>query len=1092
MIKLNHVSFAYKTGEAGEPVQVLHNVNFQAAPGECVVFCGKSGCGKTTMLRLINGLVPHFYAGNLEGSVLIGGVDTTQTPLPRMARIVGSVFQNPRTQFFHLDTTGEMVFNLENQNISCSEMQKRLQEVVCRLNLQELMERNIFELSGGEKQQIACGSAYASLPPIIVMDEPSSNLDMESIRKLQKIICIMKEEGKTVLLSEHRLWYLEGIADRYVLLENGQISQEFTPEMIAKLSKENRDKMGLRAVSRKQLYEPCYDMNIGEYSDVGLEIDRLQFCREKRQVLNIPHLKIPKGAIVAVIGENGAGKSTLSLCLTGLLKHAGTIRIDDEKIPNKKLPEQTYLVMQEAGHQLFSDTVLGELTLNKQTVTEVQAEEILDKLGLNGMKNRHPGSLSGGQQQRLSLGIALCSKRRLMLYDEPTSGQDGENLRRTATMICKANKQAICTLIVTHDPELILRCATHILHIHAGEVKYFMPFDNRGVNYMKKVFEEDTQTKKIQKTGMPRLLEFAGEHRPLLSLAQFLAGISALLLLGPFLCVYFAACELLDGLTAGGFGTMALVQWGVWALLLELAGLILNFVALLLSHTVAFHTEKNLKMAVLRHLSKMPMGYFEENPSGKIRKIIDENSTQMETYIAHQMPDLMSAQVTTIASLVLMLAIDWHIGLPLIVLMLASFVCQMSMMGEKTMNFMKRYQDAQEEMNHEAVEYVRGISVIKVFGQSVHSIRRFKEAINAYRDDALAFAMACKPGYVGFNTVVNAAFLVLIPAGLIGIRAAGDLTAFTERFLFYLIFTPACASVLNKIMYMSNYKMQAMESMRRIDTILLTKEQSEDRDPQTAQSSDVQFEHVTFTYPTGEQPAISDISFTSKRGTVTALVGHSGSGKTTIGTLIPRFYDVQEGHITLGGVDLSKLSKQELMAKVAFVFQNPKLLKTTLEENIRGGCKDASREDVLRAAHLAQCDDILAKFSEGIDSIVGGKGVYLSGGEVQRVAIARAILKDAPVVILDEATAFSDPENEAKIQAALKELMKGKTVIMIAHRLSTVQDADQILVMKTGRLIEQGTHQELLNKNGEYARMWTDYSQAITWKIDRPKEVELC
>lgn len=562
MIKLNHVSFAYKTGEAGESVQVLHNVNFQAAPGECVVFCGKSGCGKTTMLRLINGLVPHFYAGNLEGSALIGGVDATQTPLPRMARIVGSVFQNPRTQFFHLDTTGEMVFNMENQNISCSEMQKRLQEVVCRLNLQELMERNIFELSGGEKQQIACGSAYASLPPIIVMDEPSSNLDMESIRKLQKIICIMKEEGKTVLLSEHRLWYLEGIADRYVLLENGQISQEFTPEMIAKLSKENRDKLGLRAVSRKQLYEPCYDMNIGEYSDVGLEIDRLQFCREKRQVLNISHLKIPKGAIVAVIGENGAGKSTLSLCLTGLLKHAGTIRIDDEKIPNKKLPEQTYLVMQEAGHQLFSDTVLGELTLNKQTVTEVQAEEILDKLGLNGMKNRHPGSLSGGQQQRLSLGIALCSKRRLMLYDEPTSGQDGENLRRTAAMICKANEQAVCTLIVTHDPELILRCATHILHIHAGEVKNFMLFDKRGVNYMKKVFEEDTQTNKKQKTGIPRLMEFAGQYRPLLSVAQLLAGISALLLLGPFLCVYFAACELLDGLTAGGFGAMALVQWG--------------------------------------------------------------------------------------------------------------------------------------------------------------------------------------------------------------------------------------------------------------------------------------------------------------------------------------------------------------------------------------------------------------------------------------------------------------------------------------------------------------------------------------------------
>lgn len=1091
MIELNHVSFAYQTGEASE-TQVLHDVNFQASPGECVVLCGKSGCGKTTMLRLVNGLVPHFYTGKLEGSILVGDLDVRQTQLSQMSRVVGSVFQNPRTQFFHLDTTGEMAFNLENQNVPRSQMQERLKEVIYRLNLQELMDRNIFELSGGEKQQIACGSIYASLPQIIVMDEPSSNLDMESIRKLQKLIRIMKEEGKTVLISEHRLWYLEGIADRYVLLENGQISRELTPEAAASLSKAQRDALGLRAVKRKQLYESQPDVRQAEQKDTGLEIDGLSFNRQMCQVLNVPHLKIPKGAIVAVIGENGAGKSTLSLCLAGLLKHSGTVRIEGEKIPHKKLPEQTYLVMQEAGHQLFSDTVLGELTLNNQTLTEEQAKATLLELGLTGMENRHPGSLSGGQQQRLSLGTALCTKRRLMLYDEPTSGQDGENLLRTVEMIRAANKQAACTLIVTHDPELILRCATHILHIHAGEVKKFMPFDERGVSYMKKVFGGDAQTKKPRKTGIPRLLEFAGRHRPLLSVAQLLAGISALFLLGPFVCVYFAARELLTGLTGGGFDTVSLVQWGVWALVLELAGLIFNFAALLCSHTVAFHTEKNLKMAALRHLSRMPMGYFEENPSGKLRKIIDENSAQVESYLAHQMPDLVSAQVTTIASLILMLVIDWRIGLPLVVLLIASFACQMSMMGEKTMNFMKRYQDAQEEMNHEAVEYVRGISVIKIFGQSVHSIRRFKEAINAYRDDALAFTMACKPGYVGFNTVVNAAFLVLIPAALISLTTAGDLNAFTENFLFYLIFAPACASVLNKIMYMSNYKMQAMESMRRIDTILLSKEQPEAQEPQSTQDSGICFEHVTFTYPTGEQPAISDVSFTAKAGTVTALVGHSGSGKTTIGTLVPRFYDVQEGCITLGGVELSQFSKQELMAKVAFVFQNPKLLKATLEENIRGGCKGASREEILRAAHLAQCDDILAKLPEGIDSIVGGKGVYLSGGEVQRVAIARAILKDAPVIILDEATAFADPENEAQIQEALKELTKGKTVIMIAHRLSTIQDADQILVMKTGRLVEQGTHQELLSQKGEYAHMWADYNQAITWKIDRKEEVKPC
>lgn len=1092
MIKLEHVSFSYQAGEADKAARVLCDVSFQASPGECVVLCGKSGCGKTTMLRLVNGLAPHFYAGKLAGSVSVCGLDVPRIPLSRTAQAVGSVFQNPRAQFFHLDTTGEMAFNLENQNVPRPEMRERLKEVVSRLDLQELMDRNIFELSGGEKQQIACGSVYASLPPVIVMDEPSSNLDMESIRKLKKLIRIMKNEGKTVLISEHRLWYLEGIADRYVLLERGRIREELSPEAAGSLSAEQRKALGLRAISREQLYASQPVGTLPPRGETGLEIDGLQFSRQMRQVLHVPHLAIPKGAVVAVIGENGAGKSTLSLCLAGLLKHSGTVRIDGEKIAHKKLPEQVYLVMQEAGHQLFSDTVLGELTLNDPAVTAEQAKAVLAKLGLDGLEARHPGSFSGGQQQRLSLGTALCTKRKLMLYDEPTSGQDGENLLRTAELIRTANEQAACTLIVTHDPELILRCATHILHIHAGEVKKFIPLDERGVTYMKNVFGTDAQTKKPRKTGIPRLLEFTGSRRPLLGAAQFLSGISALFLLGPFLCVYFAARELLAGLTGGGLDAAALVSWGVWALVLELLGLVFNFAALLCAHTAAFHTEKNLKMAALRHLAKMPMGYFEEHPSGKLRKIIDENGAQVEAYLAHQMPDLVSAQVTTAASLVLMLAMDWRVGLPLIVLMLASFACQMTMMGEKTMNFMKRYQDAQEEMNHEAVEYVRGISVIKVFGQSVHSIRRFKEAISAYRDDALAFTMACKPGYVGFNTVVNAAFLVLIPAALIGMTQAGDLTAFTENFLFYLIFAPACASVLNKIMYMSNYKMQAMESMRRIDTILLAREQPEPRHPQAAQDGGICFEHVTFTYPTGEQPAISDVSFTARAGTVTALVGHSGSGKTTIGALIPRFYDVQEGRITLGGAELPQLSRQQLMAKVAFVFQDLKLLKTTLEENIRGGRKDASREEILRAAHLAQCGDILAKLPEGLDSVVGGKGVYLSGGEVQRVAIARAILKGAPVIILDEATAFADPENEAQIQKALKELTRGKTVIMIAHRLSTIQDADQILVMKAGRLAEHGTHQELLEQEGEYARMWADYSRAISWKIGRGEEAGSC
>ena len=594
-----------------------------------------------------------------------------------------------------------------------------------------------------------------------------------------------------------------------------------------------------------------------------------------------------------------------------------------------------------------------------------------------------------------------------------------------------------------------------------------------------------------KQSNLSRLMGYAGGYRFLTYASWVLSAGSALLSLVPFWYIWRVIKAVLESAPNYGEAVHA-AHYGWMAVLFAVLSMLVYIGALMCSHLSAFHIATNIRMGLTHHIAKLPLGKIEQFGTGKLRRVISETSGAAETYLAHQLPDQYKTYATVLGLLVLLFTFDWRLGLLSLVPVALAFAIMATMTGRRMQDRMTQYQNALADMSNEAVEYVRGISVIKVFGQSVHSIRRFKEAINAYRDDALAFTMACKPGYVGFNTVVNAAFLVLIPAALIGMTSAGDLTAFIENFLFYLIFAPACASVLNKIMYMSNYKMQAMESMRRIDTILLAREQSEAQEPQMAQGSDICFEHVTFTYPTGEQPAVSDVSFTAKAGTVTALVGHSGSGKTTIGTLVPRFYDVQEGRITLGGVELSEISRQEVMGKIAFVFQNPKLLKTTLEENIRGGCKNASREDILRAARLAQCDDILAKLPEGIDSIVGGKGVYLSGGEVQRVAIARAILKDAPVIILDEVTAFADPENEVQIQAALKELTKGKTVIMIAHRLSTIQDADQILVMKAGRLVEQGTHQELLGKNGEYAHMWADYNQAIAWKIDRKEEVKPC
>ena len=495
-------------------------------------------------------------------------------------------------------------------------------------------------------------------------------------------------------------------------------------------------------------------------------------------------------------------------------------------------------------------------------------------------------------------------------------------------------------------------------------------------------------------------------------------------------------------------------------------------------------------MAALRHLSKMPLGYFEANPSGMLRKIIDDNSFQTETFIAHQLPDLVGAYVTMLVSLVVMVAFDFRIGIPLFVLFAISFVLQGALMGKDSMEFMKTYQDALETMNHEAVEYVRGISVVKVFGQTVESFTKFTKAIKDYKENALAYTLSCRKGMVAFSSLINSSFLVLIPAGILVAINTNDLVGFTQKFLFYLIFTPACSLMLNKIMYMTSYKMQAEEAMRRIDTILTAEPMKQAEKEEKTFGFDIEFKNVTFAYAGAPKNAVENLSFKVNAGGSTAIVGHSGSGKTTTASLIPRFYDVNEGEILIGGVDIRNMSQKDLMEKVSFVFQNPKLFKESLLANICAGRPGATREEALEAAHLAQCDDILAKFPQGIDTVVGSEGVYLSGGETQRIAIARAILKNAPIVILDEATAYADPENESQIQAAFKELVKNKTVIMIAHRLSTIVDSDQILVMNEGHLVEQGTHQNLVTADGEYAKMWVNYQKTTNWHIANSTSAE--
>ncbi len=589
-----------------------------------------------------------------------------------------------------------------------------------------------------------------------------------------------------------------------------------------------------------------------------------------------------------------------------------------------------------------------------------------------------------------------------------------------------------------------------------------------------------------KQSNLSRLLAFAGGHKKLTFLGCVLSGIAAVLGLVPYVCVWLAAREALavypDVSEASG-----IVRWGWTAVWFAVSNILVYFAALMCTHIAAFRTARNMRHTGVAHILDLPLGFFAGDQSGRLRKIIDDNAALTEDLLAHKLPDLTAAVVTPIAAVVLLFTFDWRMGLLCLLTMVLAFVCMASMMGGKNAGFFHRYQREIEKMSAEAVEYVRGIPVVKVFQQTVYSFKAFYAAIQSYSDLASQYAMSCRKGQTAFLTCINGGFALLIPAALL-LASGGDGWDVLADFIFYALFAPACGGMINRIMYASESVMEANEAMMKLDQVLEQKPLEETKNPKKPENETVSFEHVTFQYPGTERPALNDVSFTVKEGTVTGLVGPSGGGKSTAASLIPRFWDVGSGHVQIGGVNVRDMDSQELMRHVAFVFQDTKLFKVSLLENIRMSRPAATVEEVKAAAHAAQCDDILAKLPDGLNTVVGTKGVYLSGGEAQRIALARAILKDAPIVVLDEATAFADPENEALIQKAFGELIRGKTVLMIAHRLSTVQHADKILVIDKGAVREQGSHEELLAAGGLYAEMWKDYQKAAAWKVERGSE----
>lgn len=580
-----------------------------------------------------------------------------------------------------------------------------------------------------------------------------------------------------------------------------------------------------------------------------------------------------------------------------------------------------------------------------------------------------------------------------------------------------------------------------------------------------------------------RLLNYSGNYKYLTIVGMFLSALSAICLLVPFVYIWDVVNALLA--VAPDFTkAQNLDVYAINAFTFAVLGIILNFFGLMGTHLSAFKNEKNMKDAAIKHLLKLPLGYFSNHTSGGLRKIIDYSTAKTEIFLAHQLFDLTGAIMTPIVFLILLFSFDWRLGLICLIPIILCFVFMYPMFSKESRNSMEKYEKYLEEMNGEAVEYVRGIPVTKAFQQSIYSFKNFINAIKNYGKFSAEYSMSTHIPMTAFTVSINGFFALLIPAGILLAGSVVDVKFFAN-FMFYIIFTPICAVMMMKIMTVSQDWMLASCALDSIEAILNENPLVDPINPQKPKNHSIEFEGVYFDYENadGDEHILNDVNLKINENETVALVGPSGGGKTTIASLIPRFWDVNQGSIKVGDVDVRSISTKELMKNISFVFQNTTLFKDSIYNNVAIGRKGASRDDVKKALSLTQCDDIIDELPDGINTVIGSEGTYLSGGQQQRIALARAVLKDAPIIILDEATALADPENEYLIQKAISEITKDKTVIMIAHRLSSVKNVDKIYVVENGRIVEEGNHHTLIDSGGVYSRMWDEFNQSIQWKV---------
>ena len=600
------------------------------------------------------------------------------------------------------------------------------------------------------------------------------------------------------------------------------------------------------------------------------------------------------------------------------------------------------------------------------------------------------------------------------------------------------------------------------------------------------------QKKAKPKTGLARIFELAADRKGLLILSGILSALAAVCSFVPYLAVYFMIRDIL-----AVYPDVALLDrpvfmgYGITALAAIAADVLFYFASSVCAHIAAFGTQYKLKSSFTKHLAKIPLGFHLTLGSGRFRKVIDEDIEKIESFLAHSYPDIVASFTAPVVMLAVLLSFDWRFGLAAMAAVVIAFITQMLTLGAAGPELMGQMQKAMSDMTSASVEYVRGMPVLKAFGQTAGSFRQLSGSIKAYTKFMLSYTLKWENYTSVFQTIINNIYLFILPVGILIGQGVQDYPAFVLAFIFYLLFVPSVASVLQKLMYVSSSSMRISGGVASLDAMMALPELSQPPVSTQCAGRELVFQNVSFAYNDTDGDALKNVSFTAKPGEVTAIVGPSGSGKSTIAHLIPRFWDVAQGSITLSGVDIRQMSETELMRQVSFVFQEVFLFGQSIRENIRMGCPDASESEILQAARAARCEEFIARLPKGYDTVIGENGVHLSGGERQRIAIARAIAQNAPVLVLDEATAFSDPENEYLIQQALSALMRDKTVIMIAHRLGTVRSAQKIVVMERGTVAEEGRHNELLLKSGIYARMWNKYTAAAVWRLGSGKEAAI-